>query len=58
MLLGIPNSLTKEVKYLSFFRGEIIVINTELFSYLDPLIFKGRVYSIGQWLGVKELNGF
>jgi len=46
MLLGVPNSLTKEVKYFSFFRGEIIIINTELSLYLDPLIFKNKVYFI------------
>ena len=46
MLLGVPSSSTKDIKYLSFFGREIVVINTELASYLDPLILKGRVYPI------------
>ena len=45
-LLSIPNSLTKEVKYFYFFREEIIIINTELSLYLDPPIFKNRVYPV------------
>ena len=44
--LGIPNSLAKEVEYFSFFKEEMVIINTELFLYLNPLILKGRVYSI------------
>ena len=58
MLLGVPSSSAKEVKYLSFFRREIVVINIELSSYLDPPILEGRVYPIRQWLGVRKLNGF
>jgi len=54
--LGIPCSLTKEVEHFGFFRKEIVVVNVELFLYLNPLILKGRVYPIGQWLGVRELN--
>ena len=54
--LGVPYSLTKEVEYFSFFRKEIVVVNIELFLYLNPLILKGRVYPIKQWLGVRELN--
>ena len=45
--LGVPNSLTKEVEYLGFFRKEIVMVNAELSLYLNPLIFKGRVYPIG-----------
>jgi len=44
--LGVPSSLTKEVKYFGFFRKEIVVVNTELFLYLNSLILKGRVYPI------------
>jgi len=44
--LGVPSSLTKKVEYFGFFRKEIVIVNTELFLYLNTLIFKGRVYSI------------
>jgi len=44
--LGVPSSSTKEVEYFSFFRKKIVIVNTELSLYLNPLIFKGRVYSI------------
>jgi len=44
--LGVPSSLTKEVEHFSFFRKEIVIVNTELSSYLNPLIFKGRVYPV------------
>jgi len=44
--LGVPYGLTKEVKHFSFFRKEIVIVNTELSSYLNPLILKGKVYSI------------
>ena len=57
MLLGVPSSLTKEVKHLSFFGKEIVIVNAELSLYLNPPILKGRVYPIRQWLGVRELNG-
>jgi len=57
VLLGIPYSLIKEVEYFGFFRKEIVIINIELSLYLNPLIFKGRVYFVRQWLGVRELNG-
>jgi len=43
VLLGVPSSLTKEVEYFSFFRKEIVIVNTELSLYLNPLILKGRV---------------
>jgi len=46
--LGVPSSSTKEVKYFSFFRKEIVIVNAELSLYLNPLIFKGRVYPIRQ----------
>jgi len=44
--LGVPSGLTKEVKHFSFFRKEIVIVNTELSLYLNPLILKGRVYLI------------
>ena len=44
--LGVPYGLTKEVEYFSFFRKEIVIVNTELSLYLNPLILKGRVYPI------------
>ena len=44
--LGIPYSLTKDIKHFGFIRGEIVIINTEFSSYLNPLILKGRVYPI------------
>jgi len=44
--LGVPNSLTKEVKYFDFFRKEIIIVNAEISLYLNSLILKGRVYPI------------
>jgi hypothetical protein len=56
VLLGVPSSSTKEVKHLSFFGQEIVVVNVELSSYLNPPILKGRVYPVRQWLGVRELN--
>jgi len=46
VLLGVTSSLTKEIKYFSFFRKEIIIVNTELSLYLNPLILKGKVYPI------------
>jgi len=55
--LGIPYGSTKEVEHFGFFRKEIVMVNAELSLYLNPLILKGRVYPIGQWLGVRELNG-
>ena len=44
--LGVPSGLTKEVKYFGFFRKKIVIVNAELSSYLNPLILKGRVYSV------------
>jgi len=46
VLLGVASSSTKEVEYFSFFRKEIVIVNIELSLYLNPLIFKGRVYPI------------
>jgi len=46
MPLGVPSNLTKEVKHFSFFKKEIVMVNTELSLYLNPLILKGRVYPI------------
>ena len=56
--LGISYSLTKDIEHLGFFKEEIIVINIEFSLYLNPPIFKGRVYPVRQWRGVKELSGF
>ena len=44
--LGVPCGSTKEVEYFGFFGKEIVVVNAELSSYLNPLILKGRVYPI------------
>jgi hypothetical protein len=44
--LGVPYSLTKEVKHFSFFKKEIVVVNAELSLYLNPPILKGRVYPV------------
>jgi hypothetical protein len=46
VLLGVPYSSTKEVEHFSFFGKEIVVVNAELSSYLNPPILKGRVYPI------------
>jgi len=46
--LGVPCSLTKEVEYFGFFRKEIVIVNMELFLYLNPPILKGRVYPVRQ----------
>ena len=46
--LSVPRGLTKEVEYFSFFRKEIVIVNAELSSYLNPLILKGRVYPVRQ----------
>jgi len=45
--LGVPYGLTKEVKHFGFFGKGIVVVNIELSLYLNPLIFKGRVYPVG-----------
>ena len=57
MPLSVTYSSTKEVEYFSFFRKEIVIVNAELSLYLNPLVLKGRVYPVRQWLGVRELNG-
>ena len=44
--LGVPSGLTKEVEHFSFFKKEIVIVNTELSLYLNPLILKDRVYFI------------
>ena len=46
--LGIPCGLTKEVEHFGFFRQEIVIVNTELSLYLNPLVLKNRVYPVGQ----------
>ena len=56
VLLGIPYSLTKDIEHFGFFKKEIVVVNIELFLYLNPLIFKSRVYPVRQWLRIKKLN--
>ena len=58
MTLGISCSLTKDIEHLGFFKEEIVVINIELFLYLNPPILKGRVYPVRQRQGVRELSGF
>jgi hypothetical protein len=58
VILGISCSLTKDIKNLGFFKEEIVVINIELSSYLNPPIFNGRVYPIKQQQGVRELSRF
>jgi len=45
--LGVPYGLTKEIKHFGFFRKEMVVVNIELFLYLNPPILKGKVYPIG-----------
>jgi hypothetical protein len=46
VLLGVPYGLTKKVEHFGFFRKEIVIVNAELSLYLNPPIFKGRVYPI------------
>jgi hypothetical protein len=58
VILGISYSSTKDIEHFSFFREEIVVINIELSSYLNPPILKGRVYPVRQRQGVRELGGF
>jgi hypothetical protein len=58
VILGIFYNLTKDIEHLGFFKEEIVVINIKLSLYLNPLIFKGRVYPVKQWRGVGEFSGF
>jgi len=44
--LGVPSGSTKEVEYFGFFKKEMVMVNTELSLYLNPLILKGRVYPV------------
>jgi len=46
--LGVPCGSAKEVKHFGLFRGEMVVVNSEFSLNLDPLVLKGRVYSIRQ----------
>jgi hypothetical protein len=46
VILDISYSLTKDIEHLGFFKKEMVVINTELSLYLNPLILKSRVYPI------------
>jgi hypothetical protein len=48
IILGISCSLIKDIEHLGFFKEEMVVINMELSLYLNPPIFKGRVYPIRQ----------
>ena len=57
-MLGISYSLTKDIEHLGFFKEKIVIVNAEFSLYLNPPIFKGRVYPVRQWLGVRELNRF
>jgi len=41
VLLGVPNSLTKEVEHFGFFRGEIVIVNIKLSLYLYSPVLKG-----------------
>ena len=45
--LGVSYGSTKEVEHFGFFGKEIVIVNAELSSYLNPLILKGRVYPVG-----------
>ena len=45
--LGVPCGSTKEVEHFSFFGKEMVIVNAELSSYLNPPILKGRVYPVG-----------
>jgi len=44
--LGVPYSSAKKVEHFGLFRGEIVIVNLEFSSYLDPPVLKGRVYPI------------
>ena len=46
VMLGIFYSLIKDIKHLGFFKEKIVIVNTEFFLYLNPLIFKSRVYLV------------
>ena len=48
VLLGVLCNSTKDIEHFGFFKKEIVVVNTEFFLYLNPLIFKSRVYPIRQ----------
>jgi hypothetical protein len=44
--LSVPRSSTKEVEHFGFFGKEMVIINAELSSYLNPPVLKGRVYPV------------
>ena len=46
VLLSVPCSLIKNIEHFGFFKKEIVIVNIELSLYLNPLIFKSRVYPI------------
>jgi hypothetical protein len=58
VILGISCSSTKDIEHLGFFKEEMVIINTELSLYLNPLILKGRVYPVRQRRGVREFGRF
>jgi len=58
VLLGIFNDLTKDIKHFGFFREEIIIINIKFSFYLDPPIFKNRVYLLNSGKKLKSLADF
>ena len=56
--MGIFYSLIKDIEHLGFIKEKIVIVNVEFSLYLNPPILKSRVYFVGQWLGVRELNRF
>ena len=46
VLLGVPYNSTKDIEHFGFFKKKIVIVNIELSLYLNPLIFKDRVYSV------------
>ena len=48
VLLGVLCNSTKDIEHFSFFKKEMVIVNIELSLYLNPLIFKSRVYPVKQ----------
>ena len=46
VILSIFYGLTKDIKYLSFFKEKMVIVNMEFPLYLNPPIFKSRVYPV------------
>jgi len=42
--LGVPRGSAKEVEHFGLFGGEMVVVDLEFSSYLDPPVLKGRVF--------------